>query len=658
MKYQPEVDGLRALAVLPVLFFHSGWAVFSGGYVGVDVFFVISGYLITGILAAELADNRFSILNFYERRIRRIMPCLLAVIIASSVAAALLLVPMDFRDFAKSVVATLFFASNVLFFRQSGYFDEQSEMKPMLHTWSLAVEEQYYIFFPILLWLIHRYARDRMFLLLVPLAILSFAASVWGVRHAPAFTFFMAPTRIWELFAGALLALGLVPAIEKRAIREALSWLGLGLVGYAIIVLTESTRFPGLNALFPVVGAVLLIHCARGTSAGWLLSHRIPVFIGLISYSLYLWHWPIIVFAEYRLGHELSGLETVAAIACSLMVATLSWRYVERPFRVKGLVTRRRIFQGAATATAGMVALALTGVISNGWAGRFPEEVARLESYANAYSPRREECHRDEDKVLAMEKSCVYGAATAPTFAVWGDSHAIELSYALGEVAARHQKSVMQFTYSSCPPSLGFEVSVRPNCREYNDMVVTFLAQDHEVTTVFLVAAYAAHHWHIERFSEGVRKTVSLLLGAGKRVILVYPIPTASASIPRTLARYAAAGAALDSFTIDGAEYLHKNAFAFQLLESISDANVVHVFPHERLCDGTSCAVQVDGTPLYYDQQHLSIAGAEYLGPLFEPLFVAPPATAASTPAASPLRSRGTPAPRPAPSPSHRARGR
>ena len=275
MKYQSEVDGLRALAVLPVLFFHSGWAVFSGGYVGVDVFFVISGYLITGILAAELAENRFSILNFYERRIRRIMPCLLAVIIASGVAAALLLVPLDFRDFAKSVVATLFFASNVLFFRQSGYFDDQSEMKPMLHTWSLAVEEQYYIFFPILLWLIHRYARDRMFLVLVPLAILSFAASVWGTRHASAFTFFMAPTRVWELFAGALLALGLVPTSERRPVREALSWIGLGLIGYAIIVFTESTRFPGLNALFPVIGAALLIQFARGTSVGWLLSHKI-----------------------------------------------------------------------------------------------------------------------------------------------------------------------------------------------------------------------------------------------------------------------------------------------------------------------------------------------------------------------------------------------
>ena len=175
---------------------------------------------------------------------------------------------------------------------------------------------------------------------------------------------------------------------------------------------------------------------------------------------------------------------------------------------------------------------------------------------------------------------------------------------------------------------------------------------------MFLVAAYVAHRRHAEAFSEGMRKAVALLLGAGKRVVLVYPIPTASASIPRTLARYAAAGAALDSFTIDEADYRRKNTFAFQLLDSISDANVVHVLPHERLCDGSVCVVQVGGTPLYYDQQHLSIAGAQHLEPLFEPLFLAPPATAASLPAASPPRSRGNPAPPPAPSSSHRARGR
>jgi peptidoglycan/LPS O-acetylase OafA/YrhL len=649
MKYQPEVDGLRALAVLPVLFFHSGWAVFSGGYVGVDVFFVISGYLITGILAAELADNRFSILNFYERRIRRIMPCLLAVIVASGVVAALLLVPLDFRDFAKSVVATLFFASNILFFRQSGYFDDASELKPMLHTWSLAVEEQYYIFFPILLWLIHRYARHRLFLVLLPLAVLSFAASVWGARYAPAFTFFMAPTRVWELFAGALLALGLLPTVEKRPVREALSWTGLGLVVYAVIVFTESTRFPGLNALFPVIGAVLLIQFARGTTAGWLLSRKATVFVGLISYSLYLWHWPIIVFSQYRLGHELRGLETVGAIVASLLVATLSWRYVERPFRVKGLISRRRIFQGAATATAALAVLAVAGVASNGWAGRFPEEVARLESYAGAYSPRREECHRDEGNIFPMEETCIYGADTPPNFAVWGDSHAIELSYALGEVAQRHQRSVLQFTYSSCAPSLGLDISIRPHCREYNDKVAAYLTKERDISTVFLVAAYGAHRKHFPLFAEGMRKTVSLLLAAGKRVVLVYPIPTAEASIPRTLARYAASGADLDTLTIDRQGYLDSNADAFRLLDSFSGAGIVRVYPHERLCQGAACIVQAGGTPLYYDNQHLSIPGAEYLEPLFEGVFDSSPAIATSRPVAWQPRYRGSPALRPTP---------
>jgi len=620
MKYRPEIDGLRAVAVLPVLFFHAGWTVFSGGYVGVDVFFVISGYLITGILAGEIAEHRFSILNFYERRIRRIFPCLFAVIIVSCAAAAALLVPMDFRDFSKSVIATVFFASNVLFFRQSGYFDDQSAIKPFLHTWSLAVEEQFYIFFPILLWLIHRYARDRMFLVLVPLALLSFVINVWGAHHMAAFTFFMAPTRVWELFAGALLALDAVPAVAHRPAREVLAWLGFALIVYAVFALTPDSVFPGWNALLPVAGAALLIQFGQDTSAGWLLSRKLPVFIGLISYSLYLWHWPIIVFSEYYLVQKLSGWGTIAAIAVSLAVATVSWRYVERPFRVKGLIPRRRIFQGAATAMASMVVLSAAGVLSNGWAARFPAEVVRLERFADAYNPRRYQCHRDEDKVIAFEKSCVYGAATPPSYAVWGDSHGVELTYALGEIAGRHGKSVMQLTYSSCPPSLGLEVGSRPNCRRFNDEAAQFLVNDKAVNTVFLVARYDVHQTDTV-FSTGIRRSVETLLSAGKRVVLVYPIPIASVSIPRTLARYAAAGTDLSRFNIEESEYLRENAYAFQLLDSFTGKNVVRVLPSQQLCHGDVCSVYANGAPLYFDHQHLSIAGAEYLSPLFENLF-------------------------------------
>jgi hypothetical protein len=327
----------------------------------------------------------------------------------------------------------------------------------------------------------------------------------------------------------------------------------------------------------------------------------------------------------------------------------LSWRYVERPFRVKGLIGRRWVFQGAAGATAAMIVLALASIASNGWAGRFPEGVARLEGYANAYNPRREECHRDEGNIFPMEETCIYGADTPPNFAVWGDSHAIELSYALGEVARHRQRSVLQFTYSSCAPSLGLDISIRPHCREYNDEVAAYLTQEYDISTVVLVAAYGAHRKHFDLFSDGMRKTVSLLLAAGKRVVLVYPVPTAEVSIPRTLARYAASGTSLDALSIDKQAYLDGTADAFRLLDSFSGANVVRVYPHERLCRGEVCIVQAGGTPLYYDNQHLSVPGAEYLSPLFEGVFDSAPATAASRPVAWRPRYRGSQDLRPMP---------
>jgi hypothetical protein len=344
------------------------------------------------------------------------------------------------------------------------------------------------------------------------------------------------------------------------------------------------------------------------------------VFVGLISYSLYLWHWPIIVFSEYYLVQKLSGWGTIAAIAVSLVVATVSWRYVERPFRVKGLIHRRKIFQGAATVMASMVVLSAAGVLSDGWAERFPPEVVRLERFADAYNPRRNQCHRDEDKVIAFDKSCVYGAATPPTYAVWGDSHGVELTYALGEIARRHGEAVMELTYSSCPPSLGLEIQTRPNCRTFNDQVAQFLVNDKTLGTVFLIARYDNHQTDAV-FSTGIRKSVETLLSAGKRVVLVYPIPIASVSIPRTLARYAASGADLSRFNIEESDYLRENAYAFQLLDSFTEKNVVRVLPSQQLCHGDVCSVYANGTPLYFDHQHLSVAGAEYLSPLFENLF-------------------------------------
>ncbi len=400
-------------------------------------------------------------------------------------------------------------------------------------------------------------------------------------------------------------------------------WHGSGsdFILYAVFNFTSSTAFPGINALLPVVGVGLLIQYGGDTSVGWLLSRKPLVFIGLISYSLYLWHWPIIIFSEYYLIHKLTGWGTIAAVAASLIVAALSWRYIERPFRGKGKIPRRMIFQGAAAVMALTLTVSVAGLASDGWASRFPEEVMRLESYASTSNARRDRCHREEDRVIAFQDSCVHGAATAPTYAVWGDNHAVELVSALGEIAGRHGKSVMQLTYSFCPPALGVDIPIRPHCRDYNDKAARFLADDSGVTTVILVSRYESYRWQADTFSAGIRKSVAALLAAGKRVILVYPIPTAAASIPRTLARYAAFGADISSFTIDEPAFLRRNSYAFALLDSLTDAKVGRIFPHSKLCHEAACLVYANGAPLYYDRQHLTLDGARYLAPLFEDLF-------------------------------------
>ena len=257
MNYRSEIDGLRAVAVLPVLMFHAGVPFFAGGYVGVDVFFVISGYLITGIIAPEMAEGRFSLIAFYERRIRRIIPCLMAVVGFCLVAAAILFLPGDFMNLSKSVIATVLFSSNILFWRQSWYFNAQMDLIPLLHTWSLAVEEQFYILFPPALAVLYRLGRSKLVPIIAALAIASFLLNVWSVQKAPSFAFYMAPTRAWELLTGSLLALGFFPPLRSKAWREGLALIGIALIVSAVCLFSARTPFPSYYALVPVLGTAL-----------------------------------------------------------------------------------------------------------------------------------------------------------------------------------------------------------------------------------------------------------------------------------------------------------------------------------------------------------------------------------------------------------------
>ena len=324
--YRPDIDGLRAVAVVPVVLYHAGVPALTGGFVGVDVFFVISGYLITGIVAAGIAAGSFSIVEFYERRARRILPALFVVLAASVAAGWWLLLPEPLERFAKSLLAATLFGSNFWFLDSArDYFAPGSDFAPLLHTWSLAVEEQFYLFFPPLLWAVARWRRGREVRLVAWLSLASFLGAVVVVAVDPPLAFYLAPLRIWELGLGALLALRPVPRLAARWQREGLGALGLAGIAVAVFGYDDLTPFPGFAALAPCLGALAIIAVGSGGSVvNRALAIRPVVFVGLISYSLYLWHWPILAFLRVRLGEvELpSGVAAVAVLAslgCTLV---------------------------------------------------------------------------------------------------------------------------------------------------------------------------------------------------------------------------------------------------------------------------------------------------------------------------------------------------
>ena len=369
MRYRPEIDGLRAIAVAAVILFHAGFALFGGGFVGVDVFFVISGFLITSIIVEELKTGRFSVLRFYERRARRILPALFTVMAACVPFAYRLLSPDDLKDFAQSLAAICLFASNVLFWGESGYFDTQAELKPLLHTWSLAVEEQFYVVFPLLLLAAWRLGRKFLLALIGVIAVVSLFTSVDEVRNFPSAAFYLLPSRAWQLLVGALASLVAdrwpSAALRQPAVRlagEAFGWGGMAMIVMALFLFDERTPFPGLNAALPTVGTVLvLLGASDRTSVGRMLAWRPLVGLGLISYSAYLWHQPLFAFTKHALLADLPTDLAVVLCAVTIVLACLSWRYVEQPFRDRSLISRGAVFALSAAGMAAFVGLGFIG---------------------------------------------------------------------------------------------------------------------------------------------------------------------------------------------------------------------------------------------------------------------------------------------------------
>jgi len=385
MLYRAEIDGLRALAVIPVIFFHAGIESFSGGYVGVDVFFVISGYLITTIILADLEQGRFSIVHFYERRVRRILPALFFVMFCSLPLAWYLFLPSDMKDFSQSLAAVSTFSSNILFWRESDYFAGAAELKPLLHTWSLAIEEQYYVLFPLFLLVLWRVEKRWIAGAVLLVLVTSLWVAHWGAYYAPTANFFLLPSRAWELAIGALVALFLFNSDYKAfqppasgLIGEAGGLAGLALIVYSIVIFDERTPFPGLYALVPTLGTALIIVFATGKSvAGKLLSARPIVAVGLVSYSAYLWHQPLLAFARYG-WPDMAQMLLITVCAVSLGLAALSWRFVEKPFRDRDLMSRRTVFMFGAIGSVFFLTVGALGTWTDGFINRYEPRLHSL----------------------------------------------------------------------------------------------------------------------------------------------------------------------------------------------------------------------------------------------------------------------------------------
>lgn len=659
--YRPEIDGLRTIAVLPVILYHAGMQGFDGGYVGVDVFFVISGYLITTIILRECEKGTFSILNFYERRARRILPALFFVVSVCFVLAWTFMFPEDLRDFGKSVLATGLFGSNILFWRESGYFATANELKPLLHTWSLAAEEQYYVFFPIVFILLWGAGLRRRGILLVLFgaAIAGCILADWGSSRYQSASFYLLPTRAWELLVGAALALVLSRWHPSKGwLTDAAAFLGLGLIIIAITFLDETFFWPGRWALLPVWGTALIILFARPfTLVGRGLAMAPMVGIGLISYSAYLWHQPLFAFARLAspTGHP-GRIAFAALIAAAFVLAFLSWRYVEQPFRTSGITSAKLVAVLAGTGTAAMLVGGVVLQSADGWPNRFSPDVRALIAVADEDGRGRNGCVARSDM---SENGCVFplpDSLEAPKrMLLWGDSHAMAIAEALAAELAAREVSLETITSSGCAPILQLNRTDR-NCLSDNEAAAAYIEGDlspdvvlmHGYWPVYVQGSNLVHPAEatIAATSFGLldgagkpvnvpqdmaavldllESTIRRVSEAGKIVIVLGSVPEAGFHLPRYMARRKILGLETDVVASSEIAALRREPTEALFLRLEAEGLITFIRPSELLCDAamSRCTLHEGTAALYRDGNHLSRFGSTLLARTVVPRIVA-----------------------------------
>ena len=615
LDYRADLDGLRAVAVCAVVAFHVSRDALPGGYLGVDIFFVLSGFLITSIIRHELAGGTFSFAAFYNRRIRRILPALLLVMLVTGIASCALLLPRDLMGFARSVLAALGFVANIHIWRDTGYFSLPAEQTPLLHVWSLGVEEQFYLLFPLLLVGLFRFARHRVTATVALLVGLSLAADVLALAiGAKEAAFYLLPTRAWQLGAGALLALApLAPRDARWATPLGIA--GLIAIGCAVLGPVSGPWLP--DGLVAVAGAAMVI-VAGASGRGWArtaLGWRPVVFVGLISYSLYLWHWPMVVLPKYYLIRDLRPLESAVAIAGMVAAAALSWRFVEQPLRSRATPMRRvyAVVLGGVLATGALAGSILAG------AG-FPERLDAAAARMNASVGSEYACPVADYVYFAHGRGCALELPSRDPrdadVVLFGNSHAQMYAPLVGRIAAAASQRVLLVPMNRCTPTVG--ANLDPECRALAERFIEAIAQLPRARVVVLVTT-----WYdpdtLAEVVRGLDAAIARLTQAGKKVVLVGPVSIPEWNLASMASRALAFGHALERpYWEERAAFDAKFGDTIRYFANRRDVELV--LPHQAQCDARRCAHVVDGKALFSDSTHLAQGQLELFRPAFEPV--------------------------------------
>lgn len=666
--YRPEIDGLRAVAVLSVVLYHFGISGLDGGFVGVDVFFVISGYLIGGILWAEMTQTgRVSLVRFYIRRFRRLAPAFFAMAAAVSVVGWFVLLPVEYREFAKSLIAATVYLANVQFWRDAGYFDFGAEEKVLLHTWSLSVEEQFYVVLPIAILLLRHHPRALHLVLWLGFAG-SLAASLLLTPRMPEAAFYLFHFRAWEMLAGVLLAIAHLQGRRlPDAVQAGVSVLGMGLVLGSVVLVQAGQGFPGWQAVFPVLGTVLIL---AGTGqvnlVNRLLAMRGPVFVGLISYSLYLWHWPVFSLSTTWRGGYAGPAEVAFWIALSLGLAVVSWRFVERPFRrgpswgARGeqagdVAPWRPVFGGMALASAVTLGFAAFVYARDGLEQRFDAATRAHIAATQDFNQDISRCLVEAEGPLTGIRLCRIGPEDAgpPEVLVWGDSHVRSIMDVVSETAMEAGVPGIILWTAGCPPLFGVvkdetasTAAANRACPEINGQLEAALPELSSVKRVLVIARWSYYaegqgfgldvHNKIrldpapgsgleaapDLMAVALARTVEALSVLGPVTVLrqMPEIPGYTSLLAARAMAHGRAETVPAMLSVPRAEAEARAARADGMLRALeAEGKIALIDGWDRLCDAANCSVMQEGGPVYFDTNHLTNGGARLIRDLLLP---------------------------------------